>query len=55
MTLPDFAVEELRRRNREQAESLVILSLSLVLGVRQTDDILVSGNPGIPALGRSRH
>jgi integrase len=35
VTLPSFAVEELRRSKREQAESL------LVLGVRQTGDTLV--------------
>jgi integrase len=35
VTLPAFAIEELRRLKREQAESL------LVLGVRQTSDTLV--------------
>jgi integrase len=35
VTLPGFAVEELRRRKREQAEDL------LALGVRQTENTLV--------------
>jgi len=35
VTLPSFAIEELRRLKREQAESL------LALGIRQTDDTLL--------------
>jgi integrase len=46
ITLPSFAVDELRRRKREQAEEL------LKLGVRQVDDTLVcaraDGTPMLP-------
>lgn len=40
ITLPDFAVEELRRRKREQAEEM------LKLGVRQASDVLVCARAG---------